>query len=892
MPFGLTNAPAAFQSLMNDVFADYIDDFMVSYLDDILVYSDTLEDHIQHVSKVLDRLLSNHLFAKPEKCQFHQTKVEFLGFIISDSGISMNPEKVSAVTEWPIPKSVKEVQSFLGFANFYRKFISNFSEIVAPITNLLKKGNTFKWDKNTQKSFDLLKKKFTSTLILIHPDPARPFILETDASDFAISGVLSQYTQHSKKPHPIGFYSRKLSPAEINYDVHDKELLAIVDCLAHWRPFLLGANHPITIFTDHKNLVHWTTSKNLNRRQVRWSQFLADFNFFIHYRPGSLGGKPDALSRRRDYALKEDDIHVKQQTKALIPISKFDSKSFKTPTSKNYHNLHDDSPTCGASNDVTRIKIEPQTAEKFRLNVTTSTPENSENLIKRIQNAYQSDETIQQLINDLPEGYTFEDEILRYRNRIYVPRSMELEIIKYHHDHILAGHPGRNRTILNITQKFFFPSIFAKIKKYIQECDTCAKTRSKRHKPVGKLKVLPIPHRPFWSVSLDFNVGFPPVGKFNAILVLVCRFSKFAIFIPTSTDINAKELAELLVEHLFTRFGVPNNMISDRGLLFTSKFWRNVSEILKFDHNLSTAFHPQTDGQTERVNQELEHFLRCYLNFTQDNWVQLLQMANYAYNSNIHWSTGSSPFTTVFGYQPTFFPEVEAIDQGNLPSAQEFLQNRLEEWKIIKDQIRHSQDTMKEYADKKRSQEIEFRPGDYVYVEATNLPTQRPNSKLDFKRHGPLKVIKKISSHAYQIQRPDSWDPRIHDVFHVDLLTLAHVDPEKTYPAPPPVEIPGEDYPEYEVEKIVGEKIIRGQKHYLIKWKGYSELDNTYEHENNVSNAKSALKAYQNSRMRSQEGDTVRELTQSLESRLAIFKQDQIVNRVTRKSTRSRNIKK
>ena len=323
MPFGLSNAPATFQHLMNDIFRDMLDYCVIIYLDDILIFSKSQADHDCHVEEVLARLRKHHLYAKLEKCEFDRTEIEFLGYIITTTGIKMDPKKVDSITSWPQPKSVPDIQSFLGFCNFYRSFIADFTRIALPITRLLKQDVQFHWDDAAQQAFDKLKSSFTSAPLLAHADPHQPFLLETDASDYAISGVLSQ-TQPDGSLHPVGFFSRKLTPAEINYDIHDKELLAIITCFKEWRHHLLGAQHQISVVTDHKNLLYFADSKHLNRRQARWSMFLTDFNYRIIYRAGKYGLKPDLLTRRSDFVPKAGDPTIVNQVRSVIPIENFD----------------------------------------------------------------------------------------------------------------------------------------------------------------------------------------------------------------------------------------------------------------------------------------------------------------------------------------------------------------------------------------------------------------------------------------------------------------------------------------------------------------------------------------------------------------------------------------
>jgi hypothetical protein len=280
MPFSLTNAPAVFQHLMNDIFQDYMDEFVVVYLDDILIFSKDQEIHDKHVRLVLATLREHGLYAKLEKCEFDKSSVVFLGYVISPDGIFMDKSKVKTIQCWATPSSVKDVQRFLGFANFYRRFIKRYSKIATPLITLTCKDKPFSWNLTAQAAFDTFKMAFTSAPILIHPDLAKPFIVETDASDFALGAILPQFGIDGLL-HLIAFYSRKLTNAEINYQVYDKELLVIITAFEQWRPYLAGAQHRVQVLTDHKNLLYFTTTWTLNRRQARWSIFLADFDFEI-----------------------------------------------------------------------------------------------------------------------------------------------------------------------------------------------------------------------------------------------------------------------------------------------------------------------------------------------------------------------------------------------------------------------------------------------------------------------------------------------------------------------------------------------------------------------------------------------------------------------------------
>ncbi len=288
MPFGLVNSPSVFQSFINDVFREMLDRYVIVYIDDILIYSETLQEHIQHVRSVLQRLIKYQLYAKLEKCEFHTTSVAFLGYIISQEGVAMDEGKVNAVLNWPLPSNIKELQRFLGFANFYRRFIRGFSSIAAPLTNMTKKGShRLHWTTAAHEAFDQLKCQFTTAPILHHPDPNSPFVVEVDASNIGIGAILSQRQGDPARLYPCAYHSRKLTPTERNYDVGDRELLAIKSALKEWRHWLEGANHPFTVLTDHRNLEYLKTARRLNPRQARWSLFFSRFTFTVTYRPST-----------------------------------------------------------------------------------------------------------------------------------------------------------------------------------------------------------------------------------------------------------------------------------------------------------------------------------------------------------------------------------------------------------------------------------------------------------------------------------------------------------------------------------------------------------------------------------------------------------------------------
>ena len=722
MPFGLTNAPAIFQSMMNSIFSDILDVFVVVYLDDILIFSPSFDDHRVHVSNVLSRLSSHNLFAKLSKCSFDQDNVEFLGHSISAFGISPLPEKVSAVTSWPTPSTVKDVQQFVGFTNYYRSFIPDYSALANPLTNLTKKSTPFFWSAECDTAFHQLKLSITSGPVLRHPDPALPFTVETDASDFAMGAVLSQPSvENPDILHPVAFFSRKLEPAERNYDVHDKELLAIICSLENWRHFLVGSPFVVSVVCDHRNLIFFQSRRILKPRHARWVNRLSPFKISLLYRPGTLNAAADALSRRSEFA-----------------------------------------PSGGEG-------------------IITGTSQNS--FVVLLNSLFIN--SLSPVISSIP-----------LRSQV-ISNEDKFEILRCRHDAPAAGHPGRSRTFELIARDYVWDNMRQEIYDYVDRCDTCQRNKSPRHKPFGLLQPLPVPSRPWSSLSMDFIVKLPKSKGFDSIFVVVCRFTKQAHFIPCKESMSSSDLADLYINNIFKLHGLPDDIVSDRGPVFRSKFWLSLLESLKIKSKLSTAFHPQTDGQTERVNQSIEQYLRCYTNFSQDDWSRLLPHAEFAYNNTMSSTTKVSPFFANLGFHPRM--EYCFSSNPNTPAVQDHLKTLQDLFPILKDELRHAQDRMKFYADKDR-QDHSFKINDSVWLLNRNIRSLRPSSKLDHKRLGPFRIVKQINPVTFELELPSSY--RIHNAFHVSLLEPVSAEYSKNQ-TPPPPPVPIAEAEEYYVNKLI-----------------------------------------------------------------------------------------
>ncbi|CAA7268135.1 unnamed protein product [Cyclocybe aegerita] len=619
MPLSLSNAPAAFQRFMNNIFSDLIDISVIVYLDDILIYSSDLASHKEHVKEAPDR-------------------VEYLGYILSADGLSMAADKVKIIQDWPEPRKVKDIQSFLGFANFYRRFIYNYSDICVPLTRLTRKGVPFKFSDEARESFNYLKKAFTTAPVLTQWIPDRPIILETDASDYALAAILSI----------------ELTNGEIH-------LVAFHSCITTWK-----ARTPIDIVTNHKNLEYFTTTKLLNCRQARWSEYLSQFNLIVRFQPGKLGAKPDALTRRWDVYLKEGGsdyatvnphnfrpVFTQEQLATSLRASTLITPSLRGAITLDIEKLHADIREALPNDPISAAQLPAPSDPKFTLSP---------------------------------------DSLLLLNDHIFVldVNNLRIRVLQIKHDHLLAD--------------------------YVNSCVICNRVKPRHHQPYGLLKQLPVPERPWNSISMDLIEKLPPSAGFTDILVIVDRLTKQAVFMPTHSNLTAVKLAELFVLNVFSKHGVPSHVTSDRGSEFVSHFFRGLGKALDIELHFTSGYHPEGDGQTERTNQTLEQYLRTYCNYQQDNWVTLLPLAEFAYNNAPHDATGVSPFFTNKGYHPNLAVHLERDIASS--RAQEFAVDLGELHEFLKENIRKSQKRYQKAADNRRLPAPNFKVGDQVFVKA------------------------------------------------------------------------------------------------------------------------------------------------------------------------------
>ena len=718
MPFGLTNAPATFQALIQDTLRNFLDIFCVVYLDDILIFSRSQVEHDTHVQQVLDRLKGANLFANAQKCEFDKSQIGYLGYLIGADGIRMDPKKLETISHWLEPCSVRDIQSFLGFTNFYRRFVDHYAQIVLPLNRLTRKDISFDFTDSCRSAFNKLKSVFTSYPVLRHFDPSLACTLSTDASDFAISGVLQQ-PDSDNHLHPIAYYSRKLSPAEINYEVYDKELLGVVESFRDMRAWLHSSDTPVHVISDHKNLEYFMTSRILNRRQARWSLFLSEFNFRLVWGSG-VKNVADSPSRRPDFSPQKGDDVLEQQHQTIL------------------------TPTHTELLIPTSVTLPPISISAL----TTLSIDNSV-LLDHFKSAFREDTEWREAIARGNSDFYAQDGMVFHKGRLFVPSSLRADILHSRHDALIAGHPGRTRTLAFVQRDYSWPGIQTYVRRYVQACDTCARIKTPRHKPYGLLQPLEIPTQPWKSITMDFIVKLPISHGYDSIWVVCDRLTRAAHFVPCKESMTASELAWLFLDRIFRLHGIPESIISDRGSLFVSKFWSELTTLLQIDHRSSTAYHPQTDGLTERTNQTLETYLRAYCSYQQDDWVDYLPVAEFAFNNAKNSSTKQSPFFANLAYHPTFKPQL--TERSTVPAAHDLAQRLDHIHAELRAELQHAQEQQSKYFNQHVQESPQYQPDQLVWLLRRNIKTTRPSNKLDHRRLSPFPIERRLGPLTYQL---------------------------------------------------------------------------------------------------------------------------------------------
>uniref|UniRef100_A0A0W0G5Q8 Reverse transcriptase-rnase h-integrase n=2 Tax=Moniliophthora roreri TaxID=221103 RepID=A0A0W0G5Q8_MONRR len=529
MFFGLMNSPATFQAFMDDILQDFMaEGWCLVYMDDILIYSATKDQHRERTLRLMQQLKEQDLYLKPHKCKFDVSEIDFLGLVIRPGQISMDPTKLSGISEWPAPTTVTGVQSFTGFTNFYRKFIGNYSTIAKPLYDLTKKGVLFEWTKLCETAFQTLKARFQQ-------------------EPWASGGVLRQEGPDGEL-HPCGYISHAFDSTERNYEIYDRELFAIVRALETWRHHLMEGPYPVTVLCDHKNLTYFRTAQKLNQWQARWSLILSLFDLRLVHVPGREMVQSDALSRRGDHVQGTDNDN---EDVILLPERLF----------VNVINveLHDKLKDRLGTDDFHKMTLESLT--------THGVP------------------PIKSALSD----WEVNDSLIWYKGRVYVPDDVVLrrEITRTIHEGQPFGHPGQFGTLDLMQRDYWWPGMAKFVKSFVDGCAVCQQMKINTH--LTKVGIQPLPSTPnatpFQVITMDLVTDLPESYGFDTIMVVVDHSSsKGAIFIPCTKKLDAPQAAELLLRNVYKRYGLPDKIISDRDPRFVAMVFQETMKLLGVKH--------------------------------------------------------------------------------------------------------------------------------------------------------------------------------------------------------------------------------------------------------------------------------------------------------------------
>ena len=663
-PMGLRNSPLTFCRLMNIVLHGLLDDTTLVYLDDILICTGTMERHEEKLRKVFERLRSAGLTINPVKCQFFQEKLEYLGHTISKSGILPNNAKIEAISLYPAPKTPKQVKSFLGLAGFYRPFICKYGAIAAPLSNLLKKDTKWRWGEEEQCAFDTLKQKLVSSPVLIFPDFDQPFHLFTDASNEGLGAALMQ--QVSGKYQPIAYASRMMNKSERNYNTTDREMLAVVWSLQHFRELIQG--YEIIVHTDHSALMTSLTGKDPHGRRSRYQDCLGEFRVkFVHI-PGKENGPPDALSRA---SLKAGPGEIEQNDAASFPPSfvplsltggKSESYSDKlTSNSMPRHRSPKPIQPCtngqaSAIKTCHAVTAEPVT---IKTNIEWIEAQATDPVYCDIIQALKSNTQIPKhkgiAVNELclVNGMLMRHSIpKRIRGRKRVPRQVLVVpeafvdmVIKYGHEG--NGHAGMHKTVRFLREKYFFPKLYHRVSKYIGQCKIRPIHKGNTGAP-AKVLTYDVPHKPWHKVSCD-TLTFTPSRHGNRyLLVFIDNFSRFAELVVVR-DKSAEAVAKAFYDHVICRHGAPSYLMHDNGTEFMNSVLQQLCLSMGVKQVNVLPYRPEANGITERLNRTIIQILRTMVGECYDTWEDLIPTVQTTINGTYHQTLGDTPDFLVSG---------------------------------------------------------------------------------------------------------------------------------------------------------------------------------------------------------------------------------------------------
>jgi hypothetical protein len=802
LPFGFQVGPAWWQAFINAQLNELLDFFASAYADDVLIYTDKDDDniHYEQVEEVIYRLHKADLQGDIKKSRFNVTTVEYLGIVIeAGKGVRIDPVKIEAIAAWKIEdmRSASAVRSFLGLCNFIHMWCHHASGTAEPLTRLLKKDVKFEIGSEQIKAFEEMKKLATTAPVLAFFVPGRPTKVETDASRNATGGVIWQQ-QEDQTWKPVGYFSKTMTPAERAYPIQDRELLAVVQTLEKYEPELLGTK--FFVVTDHQALIYWSSKRLLSTRQVRWSDFLANFDITFQYRRGKENVVADALSRKTVDTPTVKHREREDRTFALIPPETID------PTT----------PIAAVETEA----IAPKGADLVDLiikeNKTQKLGKHDTRLI-------------------VPE--TTSD------GKIYLRTAL---IAEAHLPQIFA-HGGENKTLHRLKRNYFWEGMTKDIKRYIRNCRACKWNNTRRDKTPGLLHPLPIPNRVWEQVVVDGKDMPKDEYGYDYVWAFICKFSRLMATLPGKKNDTAEKVAARYYRHLYRFLGLPNVWISDNAGPFVSGFLETINTLTGTKHRHGSSLHPQTQGAVEITNAELDQRLRFYIDKYQTQWSKHLPALDFSHNTSYHSSIGMAPLKVALGSDPRD-PLSLPLEQAQITDKnQKAALDLIEQTKAVQDLARENalkaQIAQEKQANKKR-RPVDFGVGDMVYVNKKGFTTEAPTTRLDSANAGPWLILGR-KGHSYVLETP-SWF-KGSSVFHADRLRKAADDPlpQQHVEQEEPEEIDGE--PEWEVDEVLASRINGRNKalEYQVSWRG-CDPDETWYKAENFKNSATALETFHN----------------------------------------------
>ncbi|UYV63435.1 hypothetical protein LAZ67_2004061 [Cordylochernes scorpioides] len=720
MPFGLCNAPATFERMMDTVLKGLKWNICLCYLDDIVVYGPSFEEHLKRLEVVLECLQQAGLNVNNEKCLFGSRQLKILGHVVNENGIHPDPEKVEAILKFPSPKSIPDVRSFLGLCSYYRRFVENFSCKAKPLNDLLKNDAKFCWNEEQENAFEILKEALTSEPVLGHFIEDAETHIHTDASGYGIGAVLIQIQGGAERP--IAYASRTLTKAEKNYSTTEKELLAVVWATSKFRPYLFGRN--FTVVTDHHSLCWLAGLKDPSGRLARWALRLQEFDITVVYKSGRKHKDADCLSRNPVPEEQEDFPNI--------------------------------------------ISIIDIRAEQSR----------DPNLAKIIEKIEQTGPF---------KGFEVVDGVLYKRNYepygrqrlLVLPKQMRLEILKNLHDAPTAGHLGFAKTYDRARKRFFWGGMYKTIRQYIAHCRECQRRKSVPQRPPGQLMPIPPADFPFQKIGMDLLGRFPVTNRGNKWIIVCTEYMTRFATTKAIPDAGAMEIAKFIVEEIILRHGAPQQIITDRGTNFMSQIIKQINNLSGINHLKTTAYHPQTNGLTERLNKTLTDMLSMYVDVEQKNWDEVLPFVTFAYNTAKQETTGFSPFFLVHGREAettldSLLPYHDNDDVGDY--VQHLITTAEEARHLAQLHLYRGQEKDRKYYDRKH-RPVDYNVGDLVWL---FIPVRQVglSEKLIKKYFGPYRITRKLSPVNYEIEAISDSPKRrkTRDTVHV-LRMKPYLDP-------------------------------------------------------------------------------------------------------------------